>query len=198
MNIATEFNEFKEDTLFNKKTTYFIWMIWNYMGKQTKVLIHWHRLLVYSAPTYVWSLNMKSVIYLSDCNWTWTQNYLVRKRTLNYSHWLSPITHWLSPITSTIHNLSQPSSVTLLHLWIGQRRKYQKLKTKLVNYWLYIKYFTPKMMYMCCTSKKKEGGRGLISIEECVEDAIAALQHYVQNSQERLISAAWRSSGNKK
>ena len=45
---------------------------------------------------------------------------------------------------------------------------------------------------------KKKGGRGLISIEECVEDAIAALQHYVQNSQERLISAAWRSSGNKK
>ena len=97
MNIATEFNEFKEDTLFNKKTTYFIWMIWNYMGKQTKVLIQRHRLLVYSAPTYVWSLNMKSVIYLSDCNWTWTQNYLVRKRTLNHLAKLANGYH-LSPL----------------------------------------------------------------------------------------------------
>ena len=97
MNIATEFNEFKEDTLFNKKTTYFIWMIWNYMGKQTKVLIQRHRLLVYSAPTYVWSLNMKSVIYLSDCNWTRTQNHLVRKRTLNHLAKLANGYH-LSPL----------------------------------------------------------------------------------------------------
>ena len=43
--------------------------------------------------------------------------------------------------------------------------------------------------------KRKEGGRGLISLEECVENVIAGLHHYVQNSQERLISAAWRSSG---
>ena len=43
--------------------------------------------------------------------------------------------------------------------------------------------------------KRKEEGRRLISIEECVEDAIAGFQHYVQNNQERLISAAWRSSG---
>ena len=42
--------------------------------------------------------------------------------------------------------------------------------------------------------KRKEGGRGLISIEECAEDAIAELHHYVENSRERLISAAWRSS----
>ena len=32
--------------------------------------------------------------------------------------------------------------------------------------------------------KRKEGGRGLISIEECVEDAIAGLHHYIQNNQE--------------
>ena len=38
--------------------------------------------------------------------------------------------------------------------------------------------------------KRKEGARGLISIEKCVE-----VHHYVQNSQERLISAAWKSSG---
>ena len=43
--------------------------------------------------------------------------------------------------------------------------------------------------------KRKEGGRRLISIEEGVEDAIARTQHYAQNSQERLIFAAWRSSG---
>ena len=30
--------------------------------------------------------------------------------------------------------------------------------------------------------KKTEGGRGLISIDECVEDAIAGFHHYVQNS----------------
>ena len=44
-------------------------------------------------------------------------------------------------------------------------------------------------------TKRKEEGRGLINIEECVEDAIAELHHYVQNSQEKLISAARRSSG---
>ena len=43
--------------------------------------------------------------------------------------------------------------------------------------------------------KRKEEGRRLISIEECVEDAIAGFHHYVQNNQERLISAAWRSLG---
>ena len=32
--------------------------------------------------------------------------------------------------------------------------------------------------------KRKEGGRGLISIEECVEDAIAGLHQYIQNNQE--------------
>ena len=40
--------------------------------------------------------------------------------------------------------------------------------------------------------KIKEGSRGLISIKQCVENA---MDYYVQNSQERLISAAWRSSG---
>ena len=40
-----------------------------------------------------------------------------------------------------------------------------------------------------------EGDRLLISIEESVEDAIAGLHPYIQNSQERFISAAWRSSG---
>ena len=43
--------------------------------------------------------------------------------------------------------------------------------------------------------KRKAEGRGLISIEECIKDLIAGLHHYIQNSQERLISAAWRSSG---
>ena len=43
--------------------------------------------------------------------------------------------------------------------------------------------------------KRKEGGRGLIIIEECVEDAIAVLYHYVQNSDESFMSAAWGSSG---
>ena len=32
--------------------------------------------------------------------------------------------------------------------------------------------------------KRKEGGRGLISIEEYVEDAIAGLHQYIQNNQE--------------
>ena len=41
--------------------------------------------------------------------------------------------------------------------------------------------------------KREEEGRGLISTEY-VEDAIAGLHHYVHNSQERLISATWRSS----
>ena len=40
--------------------------------------------------------------------------------------------------------------------------------------------------------KRKEERRGVINIEECVEYEIVRLHHYVQNSQERYISAAWR------
>ena len=36
----------------------------------------------------------------------------------------------------------------------------------------------------------KEGGRGLISIEDCVELAIRGLEVYVHGSEERLIQAA--------
>ena len=42
--------------------------------------------------------------------------------------------------------------------------------------------------------KRKKRGRGLSSTEEFVEDAIAGFHHYVRSSQERPISAAWRSS----
>ena len=37
---------------------------------------------------------------------------------------------------------------------------------------------------------RKEGGRGLISIEDCVELAIRSLEVYVHGSEERLIQAA--------
>ena len=37
---------------------------------------------------------------------------------------------------------------------------------------------------------RKEGGRGLISIEDCVELAIRGLEVYVHESEERLIQAA--------
>ena len=37
---------------------------------------------------------------------------------------------------------------------------------------------------------RKEGGRGLISIEDCVELAIRGLEVYVRGSEERLIQAA--------
>ena len=37
---------------------------------------------------------------------------------------------------------------------------------------------------------KKEGGRGLISIEDCVDLAIRGLEVYVHGSEERLIQAA--------
>ena len=37
---------------------------------------------------------------------------------------------------------------------------------------------------------RKEGGRGLISIEDCVELAIRGMEVYVHGSEERLIQAA--------
>ena len=37
---------------------------------------------------------------------------------------------------------------------------------------------------------RKEGGRGLISIEDCVELAIRGLEVYVHGSEEKLIQAA--------
>ena len=37
---------------------------------------------------------------------------------------------------------------------------------------------------------RKKGGRGLISIEDCVELAIRSLEVYVHGSEERLIQAA--------
>ena len=36
---------------------------------------------------------------------------------------------------------------------------------------------------------RKEGGRGLISFEDCVELALRGLEVYVQESEERLIQA---------
>ena len=40
------------------------------------------------------------------------------------------------------------------------------------------------------TDSRKEGGRGLISIEDCVELAIRGLKVYVHGSEKRLIQAA--------
>ena len=37
---------------------------------------------------------------------------------------------------------------------------------------------------------RKDGGRGLISIEECVENSMLGLREYVEHSNERLIRAA--------
>ena len=37
---------------------------------------------------------------------------------------------------------------------------------------------------------RKEGGRGLISIEDCAELAIRGLEVYVHGSEEKLIQAA--------
>ena len=37
---------------------------------------------------------------------------------------------------------------------------------------------------------RKEGGKGLISIEDCVELAVRGLEVYVHGSEERLIQAA--------
>ena len=39
---------------------------------------------------------------------------------------------------------------------------------------------------------RKEGGRGLISIEDCVELAIRVLELYIHGSEERLIQTARR------
>lgn len=37
---------------------------------------------------------------------------------------------------------------------------------------------------------RKEGGRGLIAVEDCVDIAVLGLQHYIQKNEERLITAA--------
>ena len=37
---------------------------------------------------------------------------------------------------------------------------------------------------------RKEGGRGLVAIEDCVEIAILGLENYVQDSRERIVSSA--------
>ena len=39
---------------------------------------------------------------------------------------------------------------------------------------------------------RKEGGRGLMSVEDCVELAILGLASYIQKSNERLITSARR------
>ena len=38
---------------------------------------------------------------------------------------------------------------------------------------------------------RKDGGRGLVAIEDCVELEVRRLQAYVYGSEERLIRAAW-------
>ena len=39
-------------------------------------------------------------------------------------------------------------------------------------------------------TRRKDGGRGLIAIEDCVELAVRSLEVYVHGSEERLIQAA--------
>ncbi|XP_068697162.1 uncharacterized protein [Montipora foliosa] len=42
---------------------------------------------------------------------------------------------------------------------------------------------------------REEGGRGLISVEDCVESATLGLERYINDSDERLIKAAKKISG---
>ena len=41
---------------------------------------------------------------------------------------------------------------------------------------------------------RKNGGRGLIATEGCVELAVRSLEVYVHGSEERLLQAAWGDS----
>ena len=43
---------------------------------------------------------------------------------------------------------------------------------------------------------RKEGGRGLTSIEDCVDASIQGLEDYIEKSKERLIAAANNSIDN--
>ena len=45
---------------------------------------------------------------------------------------------------------------------------------------------------------RKEGGRGLVIIEDCVNASIQRLEDYIKKSQERLSTAASNSTDNKK
>ena len=38
--------------------------------------------------------------------------------------------------------------------------------------------------------RRKDGGRGLIAIEDCVEFAVRGLEVYIHGSEERLMQAA--------
>ena len=50
--------------------------------------------------------------------------------------------------------------------------------------------FNPKSEKVRLHIPRKERGRGLISIEDCVKLAIRALEVYVRGSEERFIEAA--------
>ena len=43
--------------------------------------------------------------------------------------------------------------------------------------------------------KRKEGGRGLTSIEECIASELRSLHHYIVNSEETLLTAVAKEEG---
>ena len=61
--------------------------------------------------------NKRKIWRLSDCNWTWTHNHLVHKRTLNH---LSKLAKWLS--------LAKWLIVHLWTKWLWVRVQLQSLK----------------------------------------------------------------------
>ena len=122
-----------------------------------------------------------------DCNWTRTHNHLVCKQTLN---------DWV--FVYELSGCEFESSCS--HLKFRFRACFEQgVPWHSGNYRMWIHsemrmwHENNIQLHRLCI-KRKEGDRRPISIEECVEDAIAGFDHYVQNSQEKLVSAAWRSS----
>ena len=53
----------------------------------------------------------------------------------------------------------------------------------------YLEDYTQSLMLADCI-RRKDGGRGLIAIEDCVEFAVRGLEVYIHGSEERLMQAA--------
>ena len=60
--------------------------------------LNWDGPCTLSKNFFATFVHVKQQISLSDCNWTRTQNHLVRKRTLNH---LPKLAKWLSCVLST-------------------------------------------------------------------------------------------------
>ena len=105
----------------------------------------------------------------------------VLKSKLNGGNMISAINTWAVPLTRY--------SAPFLEWRRDEIKEMDRTTRKIMNMY---NALHPRDSVARLYLPRKEGGRGLMSVEDCVELAILGLENYIQKSNERLITSARR------